>query len=234
MGRETQAYQLNTYLTNRIHDGYKVLVRNKPTDVDDARMERILTTITQLPHESYYVVGCGLGDILVNIKRIKKSAVVSGCEVSDIFRSFGQNLFNLHGANVQFEIKEPPYHKLPIAALMISIDYLGENPESIEVFEDMLGQSRQVVLFEPYPVRKYLADYSAKKFEVRHEEDYTVYTRTEERKVPDTFVLGQDVFGVGSFACSGALENPMSQRFNETYAEFHERVYGNKPGLSGC
>jgi hypothetical protein len=236
MSRETQAYILNTHFTNRINDGYKVLVKKRASDIDDYKMSQILEKMVASNHQSIYVVGCGLGDILVNISRLKPGVVVGGCEVSEIFKSFGENLFKVGSSRVNsFDIKEPPYHTLPMAALMVSVDYLTESPESVETVKDMLRNSRETILFDPYPVRQYITsqlEIGLVNVHVKHEEDYTTLTSPQEARVTSKLALEEDIFGsIGGLQCSGVYNR------EETELQKHEgwrkRVFGNKGGMSG-
>lgn len=204
MTRETQAYLLNTHVTNRINEGYRMLVRKKPTDVDDARDCNILTVLTGMNYNSIYVVGCGLGDILINLKRLKPESTVGGCETSDAFRSFGDAHFNISKQGVDFDIKEPPYHTLPQADAMVSITYLEQNPESVEVFKDMLSKSKYVVLFDQYPVRKFIEEQCGDLFHITEEEDYTIYSKKQTRRI---FGGGNLAVGFSRLQASGAPPN---------------------------
>lgn len=203
MTRESNAYLLNTHVSNQMDKGYKLLVRKKPTDIDSVKDCRILTVLTGMAYNSIYVVGCGLGDILVNLKRLKPQSTVSGCETSDIFRSFGNTHFKVASAGVNFEIKEPPYHTLPEADIMVSLNYLNEDGQSIETFKNMLSSGRTVVLFDSYPVRKFIETNCGVELVFTEHEDYTAYSKAEttEEEKPVFY----DVFSSHQFAGSGSI-----------------------------
>lgn len=154
--RKKKAYFLNTDALNKLDRGYKLIINNKPSDVDDDVMYLVLSALDEIDYKNIYVVGCGLGDILVNLKRLRPNAIVSGCEVSDMFRSYGTNHFPLNTEDVKFEIQEPPYYQLPFADVMISIDYLTTSHEGVETFKDMLLKSDKVVVFDSRTIRDYL------------------------------------------------------------------------------
>lgn len=226
MTRETNAYILNTEVANRLDSGYKLVVKNKPSDIDDPYQSRVLETISKNKYNSIYIVGCGLGDILVNLKKLRRDTIVAGCEVSEVFRNYGRNYFNFSG--VEFDIKEPPYHELPNADLMVSLNYLGDNPVSLDVFNQMLTKSNKVILFDRPSVRSYMGENSTPQCVSVDEEEYSVYTKIEEVK-PAKPAYIDDIWASSRLQASGAP----SQGQYETYEQFHTRVYGDRPGLSG-
>lgn len=156
MNREKSVYFLNTDMSNKIDKGYKIIVKNKPSDIDDDFMYLALSALDEIDYKNIYVVGCGLGDILVNLKRMKPKSIVSGCEVAELFRSYGHNYFKFDVENVIFEIKEPPYHTLPYADVMVSLNYLSTSHEGVETFKDMLFKADKVVVFDSREIRDYL------------------------------------------------------------------------------
>lgn len=203
MNRETKAYILNTETANRINSGYKMVVKHKPTDIDDPYQSRVLANIIKHDYNSVYVVGCGLGQILTNLKKLRRDTNVSGCEVSEIFRNYGKSYYNLN--NVDFEIKEPPYHTLPGADLMVSLDYLEDNPVSLQVFNEMLQRSNKVILFERPDVRAYMLENSTPECVGVDDEECSVFTKV--LQVSEPIVGIKDLFGGAldfSALCSGA------------------------------
>lgn len=154
--RNKESYFLNTEVANKIDRGYKLIIDNKPSDIDDDFMYMVLSAMEEIEYKNIYVVGCGLGDILINLKRLKPKAIVSGCEVDDTFRSFGNNHFKIDNEEVVFEIKEPPYYKVPYADVMVSLNYLSASHEGVETFKDMLFKADKIIVFDPREVRDYL------------------------------------------------------------------------------
>jgi len=163
MHRERLAYQKNTDTINRLAKGYKFLVdveNPQPEDVDSELMDSVLEMSRHLAESfeinSVYVVGCGLGHILINLHCILDDSVeVGGCEQDGIFFSFGHNLFQVRNYDFALDTKEPPYHKLPQADLMISLDYIQNTTDGEATLKMMVKNSKFVIVCEE-AARKYI------------------------------------------------------------------------------
>ena len=196
MSRKKKAYFLNTDVSNKIGGGYKLLVKDKPSDIDDDYTYMVLSALEEIGYKNIYIVGCGLGDILVNLKRMNPKAIVSGCEVSDLFRSYGYNYFKFDVEGVLFDVQEPPYYKVPYADVMVSLDYLSTSHEGVETFKDMLFKADRVVVFDAREVRDYL-ETQVEGLIFEDFDMYTVYDGIKPEPPKPTRIYDGGVFAAG-------------------------------------
>lgn len=167
---ETRIYQHNSYVGAELQkpNGRKFLLTEPRLDddfIDDvfsySLLESVLNMCQDLETEisSFYHVGFGFGDVLINMSKILPGMKFGGCELFDLCISYGHNHFQLKDYEFELRIKEYPYFDIENYDCI----YLGKLPDKANLGKDILNRAMenagQSVLFWTSDVNQFDIDY---------------------------------------------------------------------------
>lgn len=160
MNWEQEVYVDYNRVKLNIEKGYQYLVdKEAPVsdDVDSDKAEFLYELLFELDIDSYYHVGFGFGEDLINISRLMPHINVGGMTWFDHSVSFGQKLFGLKDYGFDLTVGEYPYK--PIKGEWDLVN-LGRLPEKSALGREIVAQAiseghRYILFFADNSVRSY-------------------------------------------------------------------------------
>jgi len=109
---EVKMYHDKTHVENQLSNGHKYLVNKKnprSIDVDDDLSTYLYDLADNLGIDSLFHVGYGFGHDLINLHLLYPDMKLGGCELFDLRRAYGHQLFGLKDYPIDIIPKEYPY-----------------------------------------------------------------------------------------------------------------------------
>lgn len=97
-----QVFYTYTHTKSRIENGEELVVKDDKT-AKTSPMNVLFSTISNLNPCSIYEVGCRLGANLLSLKYYLPTTKLSGCDISELYRAYGEQLFDL--STIHFNVR---------------------------------------------------------------------------------------------------------------------------------
>lgn len=148
---EVKMYHDKAKIEGDLAAGAKYLVNKKnpkSIDVDSDLATYLYDLVDTLEMESLFHVGFGFGQDLVNLHLLYPDMKLGGCELYDLRRAYGQQLFGLADCLVDIIAKEYPYFDIEGYDYIFIGKLLRRSHLGMEIFLKALQQANLgVILF---------------------------------------------------------------------------------------
>jgi len=142
--RARKVYTLKDELKDKINRGCDVVANHE-------KSKSLIDELRQIEFKSIYFVGCGFGEFLINTKEAFPEVDVGGCEIAELYKSFGVNTLGVDESLVTYEVKEPPYDDIPQADVIVCDDFIKDSPEQDALLKMIFERANKyVVMFYVY------------------------------------------------------------------------------------
>ena len=149
MNKQQKIYFDNVDVKNRLNSGENLILTHDIEEIDNPAYQSLYKAIVDLSPDSIYQNEFGLGQHLVNLRRLFPYAKIGGCTNSQLGIVYGHKHFKLKDCDLLLEVGDLSTTDGKYDVVISVHNFESNQTKNSEQVQKMLKKGRTVVLLEP-------------------------------------------------------------------------------------